>query len=587
MKKEESIENIRHSFAHILAAAVLNIYPKAKLAIGPAIDNGFYYDFDNVHIREEDLPRIESEMRRLAKQDWSFKKELWTVSKATAHYKKLKQEYKLDLIKDLSKGKKSTKLGMVYTGEIFLDLCRGGHVKSTKELPLDAFKLSHVAGAYWRGDEKNAMLTRVYGLAFANKKELKEYSAKLEEAKSRDHRKLGKELGIYMFSDLVGPGLPLYLPKGSIVVQEIENFMKELQNEMGYSHVLTPHLAKEELFMTSGHLQWFKDSMYPPMEFKGEGSYYAKPMNCPFHVEIYKNEMRSYKDLPLRFAEFGNVYRYEQSGELGGLLRVRGFTQDDAHIFCREDQVIEEFIKVFEFVDILLKGLGLTDYSHRLSLPGKDKEKYAGNKKQWDKAISLIRKALKEKKIDFTEVDGEAAFYGPKLDVVFDDALGREWQISTIQVDFLQPERFNLSYIGENGKEQRPYMLHRAPLGSRERIMAILLEHHKGAFPTWLSPEQVWILPLSDKFEKVALKVEEKLKAKLPDLRTVVRSESETLGKKIRAGEKQKIPYILVIGEKEKKSGTVSVRQRGKGDLGALSIQKFVTKVEKEIKEKK
>lgn len=574
------MDNLRHSASHLLAAAVTSLWPKAKPTLGPPIEDGFYYDFDfgQVKISESDLPKIEKEMHKIVKEWKGFRKEELSAKKAKEFYKD--NPYKLELIDEFSqKGEKIT----LYKSGDFLDLCRGGHIKSPKE-ELKHFKLLSIAGAYWRGYEKNKMLTRIYGTTFLTQKELEDYLGRLEQAKMKDHRKIGKSLGIYLISDLVGPGLPLYTPKAGVIIGEIESFMRQLQEEMGYGHVYTPHLAKEDLYKISGHLQWFAESMYPPMEFEGEGKYYAKPMNCPFHIEIYKSKPRSYRDLPIRYAEFGTVYRYEKSGEISGLMRVRGFTQDDAHIFCREDQVVDEFLKVFEFTDKLLRGLGLTEHWHRFSLRGDEKDKYAGNIKQWEKATKLIRLALKKANINYKEVVGEAAFYGPKLDILFNDILGHEIQISTIQVDFLLPDRFNLTYIDKSGKEKQPYMIHRAPLGSRERIIAILLEHCLGAFPVWLSPVQVIILPISKRHTKYANSVLKNLKEK--NIRVEVNDKNETLPFKIRQATLEKIPYIAVVGDKEEKAKAVALRFRSGEDLGQIKLEKFIEKVIDKIETK-
>lgn len=602
-KSVSEIEKIRHSLAHILAMAVLERWPSAKLGVGPTIMNGFYYDFELPEpVSPEDLPDIESRMRRFVKQNLGFRGRDVSFEEAREFFQKKNQPYKLNLIGDLEaygttevheheemkKGEKERKrlstVTLYQTGN-FVDLCRGGHVENTKEIDPDALRLTKVAGAYWRGSEQNPMLTRIYGVAFRTKKELDEYFRKLEEADKRDHRKIGAQLGIYLFSDLVGPGLPLYTPKGGIIIGEIEAFMRQLQSEMGYGHVYTPHLAKEDLFQTSGHLQWFKEGMYPPMVFEGEGKYYAKPMNCPLHIQIYKEKIRSYRDLPIRYAEFGTVYRYEKSGTLGGLLRTRGFTQDDAHIFCREDQVVDEFIKVFEFTGKLLKALGLKKHWHRLSLPGPDRAKYAGNPEQWEKAIALIKQALKKKHIPYREAPGEAAFYGPKLDILFTDSLDRDWQITTIQVDFLLPERFDLTYIDRDGQKKRPYMIHRAPLGSRERIMAVLLEHHAGALPVWLSPVQAVVIPVGTSDRAWAKQVGKKLSG--ASVRVEVWDQNETVPKKIRDFELQKIPHALVVGPKEKKAKSVRVRERKRGDIGMMKLKQFLRRIQKEIHQKK
>ena len=582
MAKDAPIENIRHSFAHLLAAAVLNIYPKAQLAIGPAIDDGFYYDFDNVSIGEDDLPRIEKEMRRLAKQDLAFKKELWTTTKATKHYKKLDQPYKLDLIKELSKGKKTAKVGMVHTGHVFLDLCRGGHIKNTKELPLDAFKLSHVAGAYWRGDEKNPMLTRVYGIAFANKKDLQLYQWQQEEAKKRDHRKLGKELGIYMIDKMVGSGLPIWLPKGTRLRRTLESFLRDEQFERGYQEVITPHIGNIELYKTSGHYPYYSDSQYDPIQVDDE-EYMLKPMNCPHHHRIYSNEMRSYRDLPLRLAEFGTVYRYEQSGELSGLSRVRGFTQDDAHIYCMQEQLKQEIKHTIDLTNFVFDTFGMP-VDIRLSFRDDNEEKYGGDIELWERAQKEIKEVADEMNLDYTIAPGEASFYGPKIDFIIRDAIGRKWQLGTVQVDYVMPERFDLTYVGSDNEKHRPVIIHRAPFGSMERFTSILIEHFAGNFPLWLSPEQVRVLPISDDQNDYAKKCVDAFKK--IGVRVTLDERSEQIGGKIRDAETDKVPYMLIVGAKEQEAGTVSVRRHRKGDIGTFNFSDFLSTVENEIEKK-
>ncbi|OHA63867.1 MAG: threonine--tRNA ligase [Candidatus Wildermuthbacteria bacterium RIFCSPHIGHO2_01_FULL_48_25] len=576
----------RHSFAHLLAASVQKLYPKVTLGIGPVIENGFYYDFGNLKITDADLSRIEKEMREIAKQNLAFKKELWTSQKASAHYKKLKQPFKLELIKDLLKTKnqklKTGKVGMVYTGDVFLDLCRGGHVKNTKELPLDAFKLTHIAGAYWRGSEKNPMLTRIYGAAFATKKELATHLWQLEEAKKRDHRVWGEKLKLFTFAPEVGPGLPLWLPNGTILRDEIENYAKQVEKEWGYQRVTTPHIAKDTLYKTSGHLPYYKDSMFPPMELD-DGTYYLKAMNCPHTHLIYRAEPRSWRDLPLRFAEYGTVYRYERSGTLAGLLRVRGMTQNDAHIYCTEDQVEEEFLKVMKLHEFWYnKVFGIKDFYMRLSLPAKDKAKYVADPKGWKKAVDIVQSAMKKSGMPFEVAEGEAAFYGPKVDFQIKSAIGREESASTNQLDFIASKRFNLTYKDKDGKDKPVYVIHRAPLGSHERFIAFLIEHYAGSFPLWLSPEQVWIIPVSEKAHDYAKQVKEALK----NARVILKDENETMGKKIRQGELLRIPYLLIVGEKEAAANTVSVRERGKGDIGQMQLPEFQKKVGTELEER-
>lgn len=567
---DSSIENIRHSFAHVLAAAVKNLYPNVQLGIGPVIENGFYYDFGNIKIVDDDLPTIEKEMRAITQRSLVFKRELWRKAKAKKFF--TKQPYKLELIREL----KSKKVGIEHTGDVFTDLCKGGHVKNTSELPLDAFKLIHTAGAYWKGDEKRPMLTRVYGVAFGTKVELDKYLWQQEETKKRDHRILGEKLKLFTFAPEVGPGLPLWLPNGTIVRDVIETYAKKVEREWGYERVATPHIAKEELYKISGHLPYYAESMYPPMKLD-DGNYYLKAMNCPHTHMIFKAQPHSYKDLPIRYAEYGTVYRYERSGTLAGLLRVRGFTQNDAHIYCREDQAEEEFLKVMQLHEFWYKKVfGITNFYMRLSLPAKDKQKYAGVPKQWKEAGEIIRRAMKKSGLPYKEAQGEAAFYGPKVDFQITSVIGREETASTNQLDFLATKRFRLTYRDRDGKEKPVYVIHRAPLGSHERFIAFLIEHYAGAFPFWLAPEQLWILPVSEKFSGYAARVREKLLAWKPALRARVNDASETVAKRIREGETMKIPYLLVVGEKEALQNAVSVRERGKGNLGAMKFEEFV-----------
>lgn len=584
MEEITDIEKIRHSFAHLTNIAVRKFYPKAQPAIGPAIENGFYQDFGNLKITDTDLPKIEKEMRAIASQNLAFKKELWPASKTITFFKKERQPYKVLLAKDLVKEKKLKKLGIQRTGDILVDLCRGGHIKNTSELPSEAFKLTHIAGAYWRGSEKNPMLTRIYGVAFSTKKELDQYLWQQEEAKKRDHRILGEKLKLFTFAPEVGPGLPLWLPNGTIIRDEIEKYAKEVEKQWGYQRVATPHIAKEDLYKMSGHIPYYAESMYPPMKLD-DGNYYLKAMNCPHTHMIYRSQLHSYKELPIRYAEYGTVYRYELSGTLAGLLRVRGFTQNDAHIYCTEAQVEEEFLNVMKLHEFWYKKIfGINDFYMRLSLPAKDKKKYADMPQGWKKAVSLLRNIMKKSGLPFTEAEGEAAFYGPKVDFQIKSVIGREETASTNQLDFLATKRFNLTYKDQGGKDQPLYVIHRSPLGSHERFIAFLIEHYAGAFPLWLAPEQIWILPISDQFIPFANSVAKKLQEQNSNLRIAVKSENETLGKRIREGEMQKIPYLLIVGEKEQQANTVSPRQRGKGNLGAMNIDDFIKKVESEIK---
>lgn len=564
-----NIEEIRHSLAHLLAASVLKKWPKTKLGIGPVIENGFYYDFKFPRpISESDLPELEKEMRRLIKEKLEFRGETLTPAKAKKLFKD--QPFKLDLIKEFSKDKKS--LTTYHTGDIFTDLCRGGHVKNTSEINLEGFKLTHLAGAYWRGSEKNPQLTRIYGLAFNTKKELDAHVIMLEEAKKRDHRKLGKELGLFTIIDEIGPGLPLFYPKGALLRRLVENYIIELQEKNGYVPIWIPHITKGELYKISGHLDKY-DAMYPPMKLKGEADYYLKPMNCPHFMMLYKTEPHSYRDLPLRYTATTTNYRYEKSGELSGLVRVRALTQDDCHVFCTPEQIENEINLMLDMIGQTYKDFGFTDFRVRLSTHDpKNKEKYIGDKKVWEESEEALAKAIKNRGWKNELGVGEAAFYGPKLDFILKDVLGREWQLSTIQLDMNLPKRFELEYIDASGAKKQPVVIHRAILGSTERFLAILIEHYGGAFPLWLAPVQLKIVPVSEKHLDYA----KKMAAELKNYRVEIAEENETLGKKIRNAELQKIPYILVVGDKEMQSQKVNVRSRKKGDLGAMPISELM-----------
>jgi len=585
MKKQRSagaeMDPIRHSLAHLLAAAVLEKYPKAKLGIGPTIENGFYYDFLFPRpVTTEDLAGLEKRMRELARQDLPFRGKKVTPAEARKAFKD--QPFKLDLIKEFVKGKKG--LSIYRTGAVFQDLCRGGHVKNTREINADAFKLTHLAGAYWRGDEKNPQLTRIYGLAFAAKEELEKHLLLLGEAKRRDHRKLGRDMDLFTFSDLVGSGLPLYAPRGAMIRRMLNEYVEELQIKAGYEQVWTPQIAKAELFKTSGHYAKYKDDMFRVFSNYSEEEFYMKPMNCPQHTQIYASRMRSYRDLPLRYTDFAMLYRDEKPGELNGLARVRSFSQDDCHIFCREDQVDEEIDAALEMTKEVMRTFGLK-YRYRLSTRDKKHpEKYIGDPKTWDKGEKWAERILKRNKIDYFDGPGEAAFYAPKMDLMATDALGREWQLSTVQIDFFAPERFSLSYVDKNGKLTRPVMLHRAIIGSSERFMMVILEHFAGALPLWLSPVQAAILPVGDKFGKYAEKVFESMKK--AGVRAELRVAEETLGKRIRAAEMEKTPYILVVGEREEKSGTVNVRHYRRGQEGEIGLESLIEKISEEIRSK-
>lgn len=571
-----------HSTAHILAEAVQALYPQAKFGIGPSIENGFYYDIDfgDAVIREEDLAAIEAKTAEMAAKNSNFR--LYAISKQEAldfYTNTHDNEYKRELIENLNDGE----ITFCEQGN-FTDLCRGGHIPETGLVK--AIKLTNIAGAYWRGNEKNKMLTRIYGISFPKKSMLDEYLLLLEEARKRDHRKLGKELELFTFSNNVGAGLPLWLPKGTELRERLERFMRDAQRRMGYLPVVTPHIGNKRLYITSGHYEKYGKDSFKPILTPEEGEeYFLKPMNCPHHCEIYKSKQRSYRDLPLRFAEFGTVYRYEQSGELSGLTRVRGFTQDDAHIFCRPDQVKEEFMQVIDLVLYVFKTLDFTEYTAQISLRDKvDRAKYIGSEANWEKAENAIIEAAAEKGLPTVVEYGEAAFYGPKLDFMVKDAIGRKWQLGTIQVDYNLPERFELEYVTPDNGRERPVMIHRAPFGSLERFVAVLIEHCAGKFPLWLTPEQAVILPVSDKFVDYAKKVAQFVKNY--DLRASIDERSEKIGKKIRDAELQKVPYMLIVGEKEEAEGSVSVRRQGQGDLGSMSIESFVELVESEIKEK-
>ena len=579
--KQNGLDIIRHSTAHILASAVLDMFPEAKFGIGPTIEDGFYYDFDLPRtLIPEDLPILEEKMRAIIKQNLAFEKKQIDVKKAQALFKKAKQPYKVELIKDLVKGEKAKNVTIYKTGN-FVDLCRGPHIDSTGEIKSDAFKLLKIAGAYWRGSEKNKMLQRIYGTAWENKKDLETYLEKLEEAEKRDHRKLGKDLDLFSLPELAGGGLPVWHPKGAIIRQVIEDFWKKEHQKNDYQLVYSPHIGNINIWKKSGHWEFYRENLYPPIKIENE-EYLLKPMNCPFHIFIYQTQTRSYKDLPLRYAELGTVYRYERSGVLHGLTRVRGFTQDDAHIFCPPEKLNEELVRIIGFALDMLKIFGFKDYDVYLSTRP---EKYIGTPKIWEKATNALKYALEKVELKYQTDPGEGVFYGPKIDIKIKDSLSRAWQCTTIQVDFNLPEKFDVSYIDEKGNKKQPIMIHRALLGSLERFIGVLIEHFAGAFPVWLSPEQVWILPIGSRHEEYALKVADTLKA--AGLRVIVKNENETIGKKIREGELQKIPYLLVVGDKEISSDSVAVRQRSKGDLGPMKMDKFIEKIEKEIKEKK
>jgi threonyl-tRNA synthetase len=575
---EEGQHAFWHSSAHLMAEALEALYPGIKFGIGPSIETGFYYDVDlgGRTISEGDLPAIEKKMKELAQQKKPYVRKEVPKKEALEYYTRKGDEYKIELLNDLRDGTIS-----FYTHGSFTDLCRGPHLPDTGYIK--SFKLLNIAGAYWRGDEKNKQLTRIYGVSFPKQKMLEEHIKMLEEAKERDHRKIGRELELFTFSRNVGAGLPLWLPKGAQLRERLENFLKRVQREYGYEQVISPHIGQKELYITSGHYAKYGESSFRPISTPAEGEeFLLKPMNCPHHCEIYKFKPRSYKDLPVRMAEFGTVYRYEQSGELHGLTRVRGFTQDDAHIFCRPDQLKEEFIKVIDIIYIIFRALDFKDFQVQISLRDPDdREKYIGSDENWEKAEKAIIEATREKGLDARVVYGEAAFYGPKLDFMVKDAIGRKWQLGTIQVDYNLPERFDLEYTGSDNQKHRPVMIHRAPFGSMERFVAVLIEHTAGKFPLWLAPEQFVILPISEKFNNYAEKVLKFLKNY--DLRGLIDLRSEKIGKKIRDNELKRIPYLLIVGEKEIESNTVSVRKQGEGDKGSLILEEFVNFVKKEI----
>jgi threonyl-tRNA synthetase len=578
-RDDEGKKAFWHSSAHVLAQALEELYPNVKLWVGPAIDNGFYYDVDlgEDSISEKDFKSIENKMIEIARGKHDFK--MRNVSKAEAlSYYKGKNEYKVDLIENLDDGSIS-----FCDHSNFTDLCRGGHIPNTGIIK--AVKILSVAGAYYKGDENEKQLTRVYGISFPKQKELTEYLHLLEEAKKRDHRKLGKELELFTFSQKVGQGLPLWLPKGAALRERLENFLKAAQKKAGYEMVVTPHIGNKDLYVTSGHFAKYGEDSFQPINTPAEGEeFLLKPMNCPHHCEIYNNRPYSYKELPKRFAEFGTVYRYEQSGELHGLTRVRGFTQDDAHIFCTPDQLDAEFKEVIDLVLYVFGSLGFENFTAQVSLRDSEKpEKYIGSEENWEKAEQAILNAAKDKGLNYVVETGEAAFYGPKLDFMVKDALGRQWQLGTIQVDYNLPERFDLTYKGTDNELHRPVMIHRAPFGSMERFVAILLEHTGGNFPLWLMPEQVMILSVSEKYEKYAEKVLNLLENN--EIRALVDNRNETVGKKIREAEMQKFPYIIVVGEQEQNDNTITVRQHGGEDLGTISVIEFTEMINKKISE--
>ncbi len=576
---EEGKHAYWHSSAHLMAEALQELYPGIKFGIGPAIENGFYYDVDpgEAVIKEADLLAIENKMTELAARKEAIVRTDISKADALKLFGDKGDEYKTELISDLADGTIT-----LYSQGNFTDLCRGPHLAHTGEIK--AIKMLSVAGAYWRGDEKRKMMTRIYGISFPKRKMLDEYLVLLEEAKKRDHRKIGKELELFMFSETVGKGLPMWLPKGTALRLRLEDFLKRIQRKYEYQQVMTPHIGNKLLYVTSGHYAKYGKDSFQPIHTPEEGEeYLLKPMNCPHHCEIYKHKPRSYKDLPVRLAEFGTVYRYEQSGELHGLTRVRSFTQDDAHIFCRPDQVKTEFLKVMDIINIIFKALEFTKVEVQISLRDpNNKEKYIGSDENWEKAEQSIVEACQEKGLQAKVELGEAAFYGPKLDFMVRDAIGRKWQLGTIQVDYNLPERFELEYTGEDNQKHRPVMIHRAPFGSMERFVAVLIEHTAGKFPLWLTPDQAVILPISEKFNDYARKIAKSLDAQ--DIRVTVDDRNEKIGRKIRDNELKRIPYMLIVGEKEAENGEVSVRKQGDGDKGTMKVEAFAEMVNNEVK---
>ncbi len=577
----DRLVRIRHTTSHVLAMAVQSLFPEAKVTIGPWIENGFYYDFDRAQpFTPEDLKRIKKEMIRIINKDMPLIREEVSREEAKARIEALHESYKLEILEGLQ-----DPISIYHVADQWWDLCAGPHLERTGQIHPKAFELESVAGAYWRGDEKRAQLQRIYGTAWETPEQLEEYQRRKEEAKRRDHRKLGKELGLFIFSDLVGPGLPLWTPKGTVLRSTLEDFLKKEQVKRGYQGVVTPHLARTDLFKTSGHWQLYKDDMFPLMgtnpDDDSEG-FVLKPMNCPHHIQIYKSELRSYRELPMRLAEFGTVYRYEQSGELGGLTRVRGFTVDDAHLFVMPSQLDDEFRKVVDLILFVFKALHLEDFSARLSFRDPDSDKYMGSSEAWDKAQGAIRRAVQDLGMNHFEAIGEAAFYGPKLDFIFRDALGREWQLGTVQVDYQLPERFSLEYVAEDGSRQRPVMIHRAPFGSLERLIGILIEQYAGDFPLWLSPTQARIIPVTEEHLSYGKDLQEQLLAQ--NIRVDIDDSGERISKKVRNAEKAKVPYMLVVGDKEVASEAVSVRTRAEGELGALPVSELIAQMVEKVK---
>jgi len=577
--ESEELKKIRHTTSHVMAMAVQKLYPNAQVTIGPWTETGFYYDFDLPEpLAEKDLKAIKKEMIKIINKKLPVIREVVTREEAQKRIKDINEPYKLEILDSI----KEDPITIYHLGDQWWDLCAGPHVETTAELNPKAIELETVAGAYWRGDANNKQLQRVYGTAWETPEQLAEYKRRKEEALKRDHRKLGKELGLFIFSDPVGPGLPLWTPKGTLIRSTLEDFLKQEQIKRGYLQVVTPHIGRVDLFKISGHWQNYKEDMFPMMadnaeEAEKEVGFALKPMNCPFHIQIYKSELRSYRDLPMRLAEFGTVYRYEQSGELGGLTRVRGFTVDDSHLFVTPDQLESEFFSVVDLILSVFKSLQLKNFKARLSFRDPNSDKYIGSDEVWEKAQNAIRNAVQQLDMEYFEAEGEAAFYGPKLDFIFQDALEREWQLGTVQVDYNLPERFDLEYTAPDGSRQRPIMIHRAPFGSLERLIGILIEEYAGDFPIWLAPVQVRLMPVSDDFSGYAQEVCQKMLSL--GIRAEVDNSGERLGKMIRNGEKQKIPVMAVVGASEVENNTLSIRTRASGDLGAIAVSEVVEKV--------
>jgi len=580
-KDEEGKEVYWHSTSHLMAHAVKEIYPEAKFGVGPAIENGFYYDIDvNSSLTEEDLAKIENKMLEIAKRNNKFIRKDFSKDEAISFFESKGDEYKLEILSEIDEDSEQVSL---YEEGGFVDLCRGPHLPEAGKIKY--VKLLNVSGSYWRGDEHNKQLQRIYGISFPKKKMLDEHLALLEEAKKRDHRKLGKELELFFFTPKVGAGLPLWLPKGAVLRETLEKFLRDEQLKRGYLPVITPHIGNIELYKTSGHYPYYKDSQFPTLKFENSSEeYLLKPMNCPHHFQIYSSKMRSYRDLPLRLAEFGMVYRYEQSGELNGLTRVRSFAVDDSHMFVRQDQLKDELCNVIDLIQTVFSAVGFSDFKTQLSYRDDNADKYGGEIELWEKAQEEIKLAADEMNLNYKIIEGEAAFYGPKIDFIVKDVLGRNWQLGTVQIDYVMPERFDLQYIGSDGQKHRPVVIHRAPFGSLERFIGLLIEHFAGYFPTWLSPTQVAVIPVSQNYVEYAKKVVNLLKENA--IRVEIDERNEKIGYKIRECETQKVPYMLIIGEKEQSAGNISVRKHKEGDKGALSLTEFIDNITNEIKNK-